>query len=58
MSKSRNLADIGSDDVISTTATGIDVTGTVTADGLTVDGVGTTANLDVVAPQCSVGFIR
>jgi len=37
MSKARDLADIASDDVIATTATGVDVTGTVTADGLTVD---------------------
>tara|TARA_R110000787_G_scaffold67664_1_gene151563 strand:+ start:5192 stop:7270 length:2079 start_codon:yes stop_codon:yes gene_type:complete len=38
MSKSRNIADIGSHDVISTTATGVDITGTVTSDGLIVDG--------------------
>lgn len=36
--KARNIADLGSNDVIETTATGVDVTGTVTADGLTVDG--------------------
>ena len=38
MSKARDLADIASDDVIATTATGVDVTGTVTADGLNVAG--------------------
>lgn len=38
MSKSRNIADIGSNDVLDTNANGIDVTGTVVADGLTVDG--------------------
>ena len=37
MSKARDLADIASDDVIATTASGIDVTGTVTTDGLTVE---------------------
>ena len=37
MSKARNIADIGSDDVISTSSTGIDVTGTLTSDGLTVE---------------------
>jgi hypothetical protein len=36
MSKSRNIADLGSNDVIETSATGVDVTGTVTADGLTL----------------------
>ena len=45
MSKARNIADIGSDDVISTSSTGIDVTGTVTADSLTVDGTGTAIDL-------------
>tara|TARA_B110000879_G_scaffold212143_1_gene307126 strand:+ start:1342 stop:2652 length:1311 start_codon:yes stop_codon:yes gene_type:complete len=54
MSKARNIADIGSDDVISTSSTGVDVTGTITSDGLTVDGdvvlndqsvvIGSTAN--------------
>ena len=34
MSKSRNIADIGSNDVLDTNANGIDVTGTVTADGI------------------------
>ena len=38
MTKARNIADLGSNDVIETTATGVDVTGTVTVDGLTVDG--------------------
>ena len=37
MTKARNIADLGSNDVIETTATGVDVTGTVTADGLVVD---------------------
>jgi hypothetical protein len=37
MTKARNIADLGSNDVIETTATGVDVTGTVTADGLTVE---------------------
>ena len=39
MTKARNIADLGSNDVIETTSTGVDVTGTVTADGLTVDGL-------------------
>ena len=39
MTKARNIADLGSNDVIETTATGVDVTGTVSADGLTVDGL-------------------
>ena len=37
MTKARNIADLGSNDVIETTATGVDVTGTVTADGLVVE---------------------
>jgi hypothetical protein len=37
MTKARNIADLGSNDVIETSATGVDVTGTVTADGLTVE---------------------
>jgi sugar lactone lactonase YvrE len=49
MSKARDIADLGSNDVIETTASGVDVTGTITADGLTVDGVanisGVTADL-------------
>ena len=44
MSKSRNIADLGSNDVIETSATGVDVTGTVTADGLTID-AGTDKNV-------------
>ena len=36
-SKARNIADLGSNDVIETSATGVDVTGTVSADGLTVE---------------------
>jgi hypothetical protein len=36
MTKSRNIADLGSNDVLETTSTGIDVTGTATMDGLTV----------------------
>ena len=65
MTKARNIADLGSNDVIETTATGVDVTGTVTADGLTVEnnttdvkgvikntltGGGRTATLDII-PQ-------
>lgn len=38
MSKARNIADLGTNDVLETTSQGIDVTGAVTADGLTVDG--------------------
>ena len=34
MSKARDIADLGSNDVLETTATGVDVTGTVQADGL------------------------
>ena len=37
-SKARDIADLGSNDVLETSSTGLDVTGTVTADGLTVDG--------------------
>jgi hypothetical protein len=42
-SKARNIADLGSNDVIETTSTGVDVTGTVTADGLTVENTGVIA---------------
>ena len=38
MSKARDLADIASDDVIATTATGVNVTGTVTAGDITSTG--------------------
>lgn len=38
MSNSRNLADLASNDVIDTSATGVDITGTVTADGLSTTG--------------------
>jgi hypothetical protein len=38
MSKARDIADLGSNDVLDTSSSGIDVTGSVTADGLTVDG--------------------
>jgi hypothetical protein len=38
-SKARDIADLGSNDVLETTATGLDVTGTVTADGVEVDGL-------------------
>jgi hypothetical protein len=38
MTKARNIADIGSNDVLDTDANGVDVTGSITADGLTVDG--------------------
>lgn len=38
MSKSRNIADLGSNDVLETTATGVDVTGTVTATSFSGDG--------------------
>jgi hypothetical protein len=37
MSKARDIADLGSNDVLETSSTGVDVTGTVTADGLTVN---------------------
>jgi hypothetical protein len=40
MTKARNIADLGSNDVIETSATGVDVTGTVTADGLAIDNSG------------------
>jgi hypothetical protein len=39
MSKARDIADLGSNDVIETSASGVDVTGTVTADGVEVDGL-------------------
>jgi len=42
MTKARNIADLGSNDVLETTSTGIDVDGTATMDGLTVDGGTTT----------------
>jgi hypothetical protein len=51
MSKSRNIADLGSNDVIETSATGVDVTGTVTADGLTVGN--SSANADLVLSEGS-----
>ena len=51
MSKSRNIADLGSNDVIETTASGVDVTGTVTADGLTVGN--SSANADLVLSEGS-----
>jgi hypothetical protein len=38
MSNSRNLADLASNDVIDTSATGVDITGTVTAEGITSNG--------------------
>jgi hypothetical protein len=46
MSKARTIADIGSNDVLETTSTGVDVTGTVTADGLEINkgSVGETAS--------------
>jgi hypothetical protein len=40
MSKARDIADLGSNDVLDTSSSGIDVTGSVTADGLTVDSSG------------------
>jgi hypothetical protein len=48
MSKSRNIADLGSDDVLETSDTGINVTGTITSDGLTVDG---DVEIDGTAPR-------
>jgi hypothetical protein len=38
MSKARDIADLGSNDVLDTSSSGIDVTGSVTADGATFDG--------------------
>jgi hypothetical protein len=46
MTKARDIADLGSNDVLDTTASGIDVTGSVTSDGLTVDG---TATIDLTS---------
>jgi hypothetical protein len=40
MTKARNVADLGSNDVLETTSTGIDVTGTATMDGLTLNSGG------------------
>jgi hypothetical protein len=37
MSKARNIADLGSNDVLDTNANGVTVTGSLTADGLTVE---------------------
>ena len=45
MTKARNIADLGSNDVIETTSTGLDVTGTVTADGFKTDTTNTNFNL-------------
>jgi len=36
MTKARDIADLGSNDVLNTTASGVDVTGTLVADGVTV----------------------
>ena len=61
MTKARNIADLGSNDVIETTATGVDVTGTVTADGLEIDkgGIGETASFsgDNVSGARALQFI-
>jgi len=48
MSKSRNIADLGSNDVLETTATGVNVTGRITTDGIIEDtsgnvGIGTSS---------------
>ena len=56
MSKSRNIADLGSNDVIETSATGVDVTGTVSADGLTVDTGGTAVVLNHSATGPTLRF--
>ena len=50
MSKARDIADLGSNDVLETSSTGLDVTGTVTADGLTVDGATSTDGILVQNP--------
>jgi hypothetical protein len=44
MTKARDLADLATNDVLETTSTGVDVTGTVTADGATFDGYVTVNN--------------
>lgn len=49
-SKARDIADLGSNDVLETSSTGVDVTGTVTADGLTVDGIASTDGILVQNP--------
>jgi hypothetical protein len=47
MSKSRNIADLGSNDVLETTSTGVDVTGTISADALDIAGAITADGLTV-----------
>ena len=54
MGKSKNLADLGSHDVLDTHSTGIDVTGTVTADGLTVDG---NVGIGTASPSCKMELL-
>lgn len=56
MSKARDIADLGSNDVLETTATGVDVTGTVTADGLAVDTGGTAVILNHSATGPTLRF--
>lgn len=56
MSKARDIADLGSNDVLETTSTGVDVTGTVTADGLAVDTGGTAVILNHSATGPTLRF--
>ena len=55
MSKARDIADLGSNDVLETTSTGIDVTGTATMDGLTVDTAKDTSGITLNTPYGIVG---
>ena len=54
-SKARDIADLGSNDVLETSSTGVDVTGTVTADGLTVDGDASTITLNNTDTSLTIG---
>jgi len=55
-SKARDIADLGSNDVLETTATGLDVTGTLSADGLTVQTA--QGNINVRSDASAVDFGR
>jgi hypothetical protein len=55
MSKSRNIADLGSNDVLETTATGVDVTGTISADALDIAGAITADGLTVANTSVFAG---
>ena len=56
MSKARDIADLGSNDVLDTSSSGIDVTGTVTADGLSVDNGASNASAVIQNSTYSVSY--